>query len=277
METVIITTDFSGTAAHAAKYGASLARQLGTTTIILYHSHDLAPAATAIPIPETDTSLAREGSLLALEVLEGYIRPYAGDNIRIDLVTNELPLLMGVIQLSEERRAGLVVAGTTGKSKLEKFMIGSNTVNLATSCPVPLLIVPDDANLQGIERIVFACDLQKVTKSTPVHLLHLFAEKLKAKILILNVALEGKRFNPDIIPEQYKLHKLLDPLNPEYHYTEEDDIAEGILEFVAKVNAGIVITIPKSYGFFEGLFHRSVTKKLAHHTEVPLLLFREDD
>jgi len=277
MEAIIITTDFSEAAMNAARYAAGLSKSIGIKRIVLYHSYDNAPAATDVPVAETDTPLAHEGSLLALEIVEREIGLVIGSDsgIAIDLVANGMPLELGVEQLAEQWRTGLVVVGTTGKSGLEKFFVGSNTVSLATSCPVPLLIVPKEAKFEAIEKIVFACDLKKVTRSTPVSEIGWWLDRFQAKLLVLNVALEGKRFDPDMIPEQYKMHELLDGFNPSYHYEEGEDIAEEIADFAEDEEAGLVITVPKSYGFFEGLFHRSVSRKLLDKSEVPLLLLKE--
>lgn len=276
MDTVIITTDFSVSATHAAEYGAAFARWMDVHSIILYHSSDQGLVATEIPVPESvhDTA-AHEKHIASLTLLENHIRPFAGVDIHVELVANEQPLLLGIEQLAERRKASLVVAGTTGKSGLEKLVMGSNAISLVKACPLPLLIVPHEARFVPIRKMVYACDLQKVGRSTPVSLLRFFMERLQAELLVLNVSMEGKRFDPDVIPEQYKLHSLLDSLNPEYHYTEEDDIAEGIMDFAAREGAGLVVTVPKSYGFFERLFHRSVTKELVSHTELPLLVLRE--
>ena len=277
METIIITTDFSEAAMNAVRYAAGLAKSIGISRIVLYHSYDNATAATDVLVAETNTTLAHEGSLLALEIVEREIGMALGSDsgIAIDLVANGMPLELGVEQLAEQWRAGFVVVGTTGKSGLEKFFVGSNTVSLATSCPVPLLIVPKEAEFEAIEKIVFACDLKKVTRSTPVSEIGWWLDRLQAKLLVLNVALEGKRFDPDMIPEQYKMHELLDGFNPSYHYEEGEDIAEEIADFAEDEEAGLVITVPKSYGFFEGLFHRSVSRKLLDKSEVPLLLLKE--
>lgn len=277
MEAIIITTDFSEAAMNAARYAAGLSKSIGIKRIVLYHSYDNAPAATDVPVAETDTPLAHEGSLLALEIVEREIGLVIGSDsgIAIDLVANGMPLELGVEQLAEQWLTGLVVVGTTGKSGLEKFFVGSNTVSLATSCPVPLLIVPKEAKFEAIEKIVFACDLKKVTRSTPVSEIGWWLDRFQAKLLVLNVALEGKRFDPDMIPEQYKMHELLDGFNPSYHYEEGEDIAEEIADFAEDEEAGLVITVPKSYGFFEGLFHRSVSRKLLDKSEVPLLLLKE--
>lgn len=268
MKTILITTDFSKTATNAARYAAKLSQALSVEKIVLYHSYDS---------ENIDVQLVHEASLLGMEVLKQEIQPLIKKHIEVEVITNEQPLIAGINRLVETHAVGMVVAGSTGKGGLTTFLLGSNTINLADECPVPLLIVPEDASYEKIEKIVFACDLNKVKETTPVKELGFFVEELKAKLLVLNVALEHKRFNPDIIPEQYQIHQILQHLNPAYHYIEEETIVEGITEFIDDEDAQIVITVPKTYGFFNSLFRRSVTKKLAYDTEIPLLVLREQE
>lgn len=278
METMIITTDFSEDSTNAAKYAAKLSGALGITSLILYHSYDNAPKDLDIPIDETgDTSIAHEASLLALEILMAEIKPLLSKDAKIELVANDLPLLLGIERLYAQHKVRLVVSGTTGKSRIKTILMGSNTINLAEKCPAPLLIVPEDADFKHIEKIVFACAMEKVYQSTPVEDIHYFTKKLNANLMVLNVIREDKPAKPTMIPEQYILHKLIEDLNPSYHYTEEDEVSEGIMEFTDDEGADLVIAIPKRFGFFESLFRRSVTKKLAYHTEIPLLVLKESE
>lgn len=266
MKALLITTDFSKTASNAARYGAMLSKSLGVEKVVLYNSYDS---------ENMDTKLLHESSLLALEVLKHDIAALLAKNTVLEIITNELPLLNGIQRIVQEHEVGLVVAGSTGKGGFTTFLLGSNTINLADECPVPLLIVPEKAKFERVKKIVFACALEKVKASTPVDTITYFVNQLNSKLLVLNVALENKPFNPDIIPEQYQIHALLDHLHPEYHYIEDDEVVEGITEFVEDEDAQLVISVPKSYGFFDSLFRRSVTKKLAYDTEIPLLVLRE--
>lgn len=277
METIIVATDFSDPAGNAARYAAKLAAAVGVSRIVLYHSYDVASVGTEIPVAEQDRALVRQGSLIALELVAREMQLVLEQDsaIGIELVTNELPLMPGVEQLAEQWHAGLVVAGATGKSRLQKFLVGSNAISLASSCPVPLLIVPKECTFEPITKIVFACDLKQVTRSTPVSTIGWWLERLHASLLVLNIVAEGSRFNPDTIPEQYNMHELLDGFGPKYHYIEKDDIVGGIAGFAESEGAGLVIAIPKTYGFFEGLFHRRVSGRLVEKAAVPLLLLKE--
>lgn len=277
METIIITSDFSDPARNAAQYGASLAKELGVRTIVLYHAYDLAPIGTHMSVPKPDSSAALERCREDLQQLKDHIFPYTDNDIHIELEANELPLLVGIEQLARQWQAGMVIAGNAGKSGMEKFLMGSNTADLTKSCTIPLLIVPQDAIFQPITKIVFACDLKNAAESTPLDKLRFLIHHLQARLLVLNVEHKGKPVDRNTIAEQHVLDGLLAPLSPEYHYIEENNVSQGIMAFAEEEDAELVIAVPKSLRFFEKLFHRSVTKNLAQHSKIPLMILRKNE
>lgn len=277
METLIVTTDFSGSSVHAAKYAAAISGPLGVRTLVLYHSYSVAPPITEVPLPEPEElASAHEDRIRALKILESQISPLMAHQVSVECVTDDLPLLSGVEQLLKQYGGGLIVAGMTGKGGVEKLLVGSHTALLAGSCRAPVLIVPEEAEFTPITKAVFACDLKNVDETIPTHLIDEIIEKLDCRLLVLNVETTDSRMAGDVIPEQYKLHEKLNHLKPEYHYIEHGSVAEGIMAFADTQRAGLVLAMPRSRGFFDSLFHRSVTKKLAHHTRLPLLLLRSE-
>lgn len=277
METLIVTTDFSESATNAARYAAYLSGPLAIKTIILYHSYDDAPKGSEVPLPAPeDTQLTHEKSLMALQNTASQLTSLIGAHTTIEQIADDLPLVAGIQRVVEKWKAGLVVVGITGKSNMEKFLVGSNTVAIADTCTAPVLVVPPEVEFNPIKKAVFACDFKKVDHTTPVKTIAHIVNKLGTELLVLNIEKPDTRFDPDIIPEQYKLHEILDELHPEFHYIEHKHIAEGIMDFAETQGATLVMTIPKNHDFFDKLFHRSVSRKLAHHTRLPLLILRNE-
>jgi len=277
VKNMLVLTDFSDAALNAARYAAALTQQLKTANLILYHSYEsiTVPAITFAPVSPG----AAESPELSLEKIRG-LKDDLGNLIaeatKIEVRTDERPLVTAVNTLTRHQHIGLVAAGITGKSNMEKILIGSNTLLLAKNCSAPLLVIPPAATYKPVRKVVFACDLKQVSASTPVHAIKSFVHALGAKLLILNVDRGEKHTDPDTIKEITDLHQIWDNEQPEHHYTDHEDIAEGIMDFADQQHAELVITVPKAYGFFESIFHRSMTNKLAYHTHLPLLLFKED-
>jgi nucleotide-binding universal stress UspA family protein len=276
VKSILVLIDFSDAAANAARYVSAVASRFKTSEIILYHSLAI-PLATDIPLqtPPVAVNFYQE-SINKLNQLKDEMQALVSDYTSITVRSDERTLVSAVNILAEQYHSGLVVMGITGKSTLEKTFIGSNTITIAKECKVPLLIVPAEAVFDDIKRVVFACDLKKVSETTPTQAIKTLIHILNAKLFILNVTHEEDHFNPDTIAELAALHRLWDDEQPEYHYTDHEDLVTGIMDFAKERQIQLVVTVPKEYGFFEGLFHRSLTKKLAYHTHLPLLLFKED-
>ncbi len=274
MKAIIITTDLSNPAANAALYGAAFANRIGVQKILLYYSIVHTYKAGNTPLSMEIQAMEKEVGLLALSKLKDQIQEIVNDQVSIVPIVNGLPLLEGIEELIHDFKAQLVVVGSTGRGGLERFMLGSNTIQLANSCTAPLLIVPEEARFSMVESIVFASDLDDVDTHTPVALLSLLTLKLPAKLLVLNVSLKGKRVSIDSIPEQYKIYDLLEAISPSYHYPKGSSVAGEIMDFAKANDAGLIITVPRGKGFFEGLFRQSTTKQLAQQTHIPLLVVK---
>ncbi|WP_316814297.1 universal stress protein [Pedobacter heparinus] len=273
---ILVLVDFSDAAVNAAKYAAAITTRFKTSRIILYHSVSV-PLATDIPLqnplPAVDF---HQESREKLKELQRDIQQLVADDIEVIARSDERSLVSAVIILTEQLQIGLVVMGTTGKSNMEKIFMGSNAISVADACKAPLLIVPKAAVFEDIDRVLFACDLKKVMETTPTRPIKTLIHALNAKLYILNVAKNNADFNPDTIAELAALHRIWDKEQPEYHYTDHEDLVTGIMDFAAAQQIQLLVTVPKEYGFFEGLFHSSLTKKLAYHTHLPLLLFKGD-
>jgi len=263
VKNMLILTDFSDSSSNAARYAADLAHQLKTEHMILYHSYEsVAVPATAFAPATGRFTETHDQSLEKINKLKNELEEWVPEQTRVEVRTDERTLISAVNALATQHHLRLVVAGITGKSNIERVLVGSNTLTLAKHCQAPLLIVPPVAVFQPISTVVFACDLKRVAESTPVLAIKTFVRALGAKLLILNVDNEGEHFEPGMIKEMTHLHELWDNEKPEYHYVDHEDTVTGIMEFARLQDAELVIMVPKQYGFFEGIFHSSLTKKI---------------
>lgn len=275
---LMVLTDFSVAAENAAAYAALLSRQLLSTKLVLYHSYEsiLMPVSTGFAPVGPGFTESAEVSHEKMQSLKEMLTQQVLPTTKIESRTDDRTLVPAVNMLVQQLRTGLVVVGMTGKSMLERVIVGSHALDLAKNCLAPLLMVPAAAAFQKIERVVFACDLKEVLKLTPVHAIRTFVNALQASLLILNVDHRGGDFKSEEMEQLKALHELWDDQQPAYHYIAHEDVAEGIIAFADKQAAQLVITIPRVYGFLEGFFHQRVTNRLANRLRLPLMLFRAE-
>src|SRR4051812_32665116 len=113
MTTIIVPTDFSQVADNAARYAAKMLKGHYGASMILYHICEKAGEA-----EEAGKLLERlRTELQASSPVKIESRLETGGDV-IDCLEN----------LARHLNAGLIVMGITGKSRLEKVFLGSNTL-----------------------------------------------------------------------------------------------------------------------------------------------------
>lgn len=276
METLLIATDFSKAANHAAIYAAHLSNQLEAKHLILYHSYELLPTTADIPesIALSDGRL-HERSLDLLDELKREFIQTLDPHTKITLVANSLNMEQGINNLAVEHGVNLVVIGLSGKNTWEKLLVGSSTKSLLKNCHLPLLVVPVNAAFQPIDKIVLGCDLEDVAETMPIEKLKYLIGKLNAQLLVVHVDYkEEEHFDADMIREQYDFYDLFEDFNASIHYIDNRNIDKGILSYTENHQAQMIIVIAKKHSFIERITKESISKKLAAKTRVPLLIIR---
>lgn len=283
MNTILLLTDFSEASLHAARYAAALTRQFHASRLILFHAYQviMPVPVSEIPVSADTSSFAENSEALYNASLEGLksLHDKLSGLINTDTVvkyrSEDIHLADSINEIAEEEGVDLVVMGITGKSKLEQTIVGSNTIRVSNESNYPVLIVPPQAVIEPVKRIVLACDLKKLGETLPAKELKKILEEFQAELFVVNVDHKQKNLSPETPLNAVFLNDLLALYHPAFHYVDNPDPVGGIMEFSKAHQASLIITIPKSHGFFEGLFHRSVTHKLAYHTSIPLLVIHE--
>ncbi|MHA4806696.1 universal stress protein [Flavitalea flava] len=284
MNTILVLTDFSEASLHAARYAGGLTRQFNSKRLVLLNAYKTITPIPASEIPPYQTSVFEDNSKMIFEAstaelevfkekLEGFVYP----ETEIVSRAEDIDLAESINEIAAEEGADLVVMGITGKSRLEQMLMGSSTVNVSAECLYPLIIVPLDAAIEPVKRIVFACDMEKVQETTPVEDLKKVLNDFKAELMVVNVTRKGNGQSAEKSGKAVLLDQLMTVYRATYHFIDHSDTVEGITHFAQERNASLILVIPKSHGFVDGLFHRSVTQKLAYHTSIPLLVMHEKD
>lgn len=275
MKTIIVPTDFSETAYNAARFALGLAQQLGASRIVLYHAYEL-----IVPIPDMPTAVPmvnmedlRASSVEALQKMKDHLAAEVPAGVVMDFRADNHLLAANIDRICQEEAADLVVMGITGGSQLEEILVGSNTVDVVKNSSYPVIVVPTSAAFKPVRKIVFACDMRNVAKTTRRDVLHKVLDAFKPELHVLNVQ---KDDSGHVHPEgNQELDRLLRQYNPQYHFVSDPSKVEGINSFAEQQQADLLLLVPKKHGLFDSIFKRSTTSRIAFHTNVPLLSIHE--
>jgi nucleotide-binding universal stress UspA family protein len=284
MQTIIVPTDFSTTAANAAEYAIQFADQIKVKRLLLFHAYELPialdPLMPGVQMLELDSY--KEVANNNLDNFRNELRSkFPNSTIQLDVAVEYGSITGGIEMIATREKIELIIMGITGGGALEETLIGSNTTSIAGALGIPVLIIPPHAKFIPIKKIMLSCDFEQADKFIPVDIIRQMIKDTKAILLVFNIEVDleesNAKYPASMMGEGFAVHTLLEEFQPEYHFTKNKDYVDGVNEFADSHQVDMIISIPKRKGFFEKLFIKSTTKKLAFHTHLPLLVVHKHD
>jgi len=275
MKTIIVPTDFSPIATNAMNFAADMAKNINAS-ITLLHVYQVPVSMTEVPVVLVSADELRKSSEEKLEILKQDLAHLTSGRIKIYTEARLGDISDELEDVCKHVEPFAVIMGTKGATGIERILFGSTTLTAIRHLKWPVIVVPPGKEYgTGIKKIGFACDFDKVVESTPIQFIKNMVKEFGAELHVLNVDHENKNFKPETPDESLMLHTLLKDLNPQYHFIDNEDIEDGINEFVETNNIDLLITIPKKHKLLEGLFKPSSTKQLVTRSHVPVMCVHE--
>lgn len=267
---IIVPTDFSPPAEQALKYAIELAKKT-KAAIILLHINQVAMVDASMPA-ETYQYLVKEIEEMTVEGLDKLSKNLLiPSGVSFTTETKYGFVAEEICQLAKNEEADLIIMGTTGASGVAEILIGSNAASVVANSTVPILVIPKDLTYKDYGRIVYATDYNEPEFPALMRLIY-FAELFDCPLDVVHVKSDAdKYFNSE--NNFFKKNKAnITYPNIQYIQLEKGDIIQSINHYVEENNADLLVMAKHNRGFFDRLFHRSLSKKMAYHTKIPLLV-----
>lgn len=274
MVNILVPTDLSDLSKIAVQYAIKIANKLDGTITLLHVINIVQPT--------------RATMRLRLKTLEQELVDIAKEDLEILVkeVSKQLkiaqPIKVKIVKGSsfndtikreaKKLRTGLIVMGTRGASGLRKYVLGSNTASVIEVSHVPVLAVPEHGDFKNFKNVVYASDLTHIEKElntlipyleqfdSIVHLIHI-TPSLKA------VSALEKQIDNVVQKSGFK--------NVIVRVIVNKKIDEAIDYYVETKKVDLLTMFTHDPSFYEKLFDRSMTRKMAFHSNVPLLAFKQ--
>ena len=273
MKTIIVATDFSPAANNALEYAIAIARNCKAKLVIF---NSLEP-----PVPTSTASLAVPGVYKMLaenkKRLEKLTSRISIDNeIWVEYISNISYVAEELEKQVKRLQADLVVMGMRNDC-LDRKLFGSTTTSVIRHAKFPVLIIPEGVSFLGFKKFLFACDYSFLPKAPQLRLLKELASMFKSEIQFLhidNIEKEPeslKQSPPEGTTKTLLLEETFNGLTHSYREIKNHSIKEGIKRGIRDFQADLLIMTPHKTGFFDFIFNRSITRKMALTTNIPLL------
>ncbi len=279
MKRILFPTDFSPAAKAAFVYALRFADNFDAELIVL-HVYDL-PIVETPPMPEATTEIFDIVEMNQFESFRDELpelhkiaekKNLAHVKMRNILLYGDL--IYNINKVCKEEDADFVVMGTKGASGLKETFIGSTTASVIANTKVPVLAIPEEAEFHHrIKNIAFTTQYKEKDNEALKHALEI-AKKFNASVQCLYIKNPDDPSDIDERIAEWKIYYRDE--NIDFFNISGDHIEQTILDFIEGQHVDMLIMRAHKRNFFERLFTRSLTKKMAYHTKIPLLVFHED-
>ena len=275
MKTIIVPTDFSPTATNAMHYAIQMAKQI-SAHLLLVHVYQVPVSYTDAPIVLVSVEELRKSAEARMHNLKVEVEHLVHKEQKVFTETILGSVVDELENLCKKIKPFVVVMGTKGATGLERVLFGSNTLQAIRHLSWPVICVPPGKKYgTGIKKIGFACDYEKVVRSTPAPLIKSLVKTFGAELHVLNINPDGKKRSEEMPEQSILLQTLLGDLKPEFHFIQYNDVEDGINDFAIRNELDLVITIPKKHSLVERIFRETSSKQLIQHSNVPIACIHE--
>lgn len=278
MKRILFPTDFSEAAKTAFIYALKFADALNAEITVL-HVYDL-PIVDIPPMPETTQEVFDivemnqfESFREELPELHQIAENHKLGHIKLKNVLHYGDLVYNINKVCEEEEVEMIVMGTKGATGLKETFLGSTTGSVISNAKIPVLAIPDCAEFHNIKTIAFTTQYKDRDNDALLNTIKI-AKLFDARVHCLYIKNED---DPEDIDERINEWKMYyRDENIDFFNIEGNHIEQTILDFIENQKTDMLVMRTHKRGFFESLFHNSLTKKMAYHTKIPLLIYREE-
>lgn len=270
---ILVPTDFSEVANNAVKYATDLAQKC-EAKVHIFHAKQV-PIADPVFPAEAYQMFVDE---IAKSEKEGFekLKQQLGDVHGVELTFHSTTGFVAdeVNAYATEHQIDLIVMGTKGASGIAEVLIGTNAASVIGKSEVPVLVIPPNYHYKPIHHIIYATDYSEPEFPAVSRMMY-FAELYDARVTILHAKTEfDNYFNSENNFFARNLEHFSYPKLALINLNNHDALA-AIEDWVNTQHADFVVMAKHHRSFFDRLFHRSLSKQMAYHTKVPLLVLNK--
>ncbi len=277
MKRIIVPVDFSANANSSVKFAAKLAGDTGArvTMLHVFETPVVFSGAAMMTTADLDYTTLYNNALSRLKKYYQKVRRnFTG--VKVDLsVHHGLPSAR-IMELALEQKADMIIMGTTGKGTIEKLMLGTNAARLISDAPCKVLVVPPGSRYRGMGKIVYTTDLTDESLSHARDLIPL-AKALNSEIQFLFINDDMDAFDSNLKEVTRKIKSKVRYPKISGYVCSDSDVNKGIMYFIKKYKSNCLVMYTHHRNLIASFYHRSKTRKMAAHLNIPLLVMHEQD
>ncbi|SEO42942.1 universal stress protein [Mucilaginibacter sp. OK283] len=276
MKKILVLTDFTANASHAAAAALRIAAKLDAG-ICLYHTLPyipLIPGDSGGPyVAETEKMLfedSKERLIQEADKLREVSVMVMGHCLYIEERSGEGSLGGVIGNLTEEPDIEMVIMGGRSGGALEHLITGSNTAAVIRKARKPVLVIPMNAIVNVPGKVVFATDFG--TSDIPaVSFLHNLAVRLGFYLDIVHIIPRNEVVTGIGAEVAFRNYLVRHELS--YNQVQETDVHKGLQHYCEENSASLLAMSHGEHSFIARMFGHSESRAMIADQRLAVLVF----
>lgn len=270
MKTILVPTDFSEVARNASEYALAYAKEFQCKVIFYHAYHFPITSGTEEPLlVMVDPVVLETEHLIRLKEEVAVLKKNYKD-IPSECIVSQGLAVDEIMELEKKERFNLIIMGIQNTGLLSQLIVGSISTDIIRKAKTPVIIIPENATFKKINKVALGVDYESPIDAQLLQPLKNIVKASNSKLYILNVVKPNESIEDKTI-DSIEIQDYFEDILHTSYFEENDVFTDGINDFVSQHNVDLIAVIPHKHNILERIFKESHTKKLAFHTQVPLI------
>ncbi|PRB00606.1 hypothetical protein CQ046_18345 [Chryseobacterium sp. MYb7] len=280
MRTILVPIDFTSTTENAVRIAADWAKAYEYQNIILLKTAGesefdyLHIAEGHSFVNEENVNNLLQRTEVLFDQLIGIITEKSPE-IKVSKVLSDWALTRSINELLKNQPSvELIILGSDDQTSSAESFVSDNIISIARTSPVKTLIVPNSYQYTPIKNIFIPCDINGIKRLERLFHHKSVIHKQDVRLMFLNINKgEKEDENKKRELEDY-IREHLTEIPSTIHYSYEENVIKGILNFASSNEADLIIALPGKHSFLYYLASRSISEGIYQNTHKPVLILK---
>lgn len=280
MKKILVPTDFSKPAQTAIDLAGDIAKKSNSELILLHVVEEASGGSFNVTGQISSSTDDWEDKVFTARLIErgkNQLEKLASDpklsGIKIKQELRVGTPFHGMRTIITEQKVDLVVMGTSGRSKIEEMIIGSNTEKVVRHANCPVLTIQKKPVRTDFKNIVYATSMSK-DEEVFSRIVRKTQQLYDATVHLVRINTPSN-FQRDSVVKKYMLDfaKKLQLKNYTINVFNDLTEEEGIIYFADSINADMIAMATHGRTGFAHVLAGSIAEEVVSHSKRPVLTF----
>lgn len=270
--TILVPLDFSTAANNALEHAVNIANLFGNDIALLYVVQE--NWYKSIFGNNIERNLLMEQVSRQLEERKQAINTRF-PHLNVNVVVNEGHISRQIIEVARELNCDSIVMGYHGESALDQ-VIGSTTMRILNSSPVPVVVVKEVPSSLDYKKIVLPIDLTRESRQKVSWGIHL-AKKYDSEVHVIMEVEDDEFLKHKVTNNLAQVERLLASENVRFvtkllsDQEYPDEFGKDIIKYADEIQADLIMIMTQKEGGIMDVFVGSFARQIIHGAKMPVM------